>query len=73
MPPSPLTVRIPPELREDLLALSEAEHEPVSAIIRESIRRYVAVRKLAALRRRVLPFAEAQGLLTDEELFEALG
>lgn len=67
-----LTVRLPDELRADLQQISEAENKPVSDIVRESLRRYVAVAKFRSLRRRVLPFAEAQGLMTDEDVFEAL-
>ena len=67
-----LTIRLPGELKADLQRISEDENKPVSDIVRESLRRYIAVTKFRALRRRVLPFAEAQGLMTDEDIFEAL-
>jgi len=67
-----LTIRLPEELKADLQRISEDENKPVSDIVRESLRRYIAVTKFRALRRRVLPFAEAQGLMTDEDVFEAL-
>lgn len=67
-----LTIRLPEELKADLKKISESEDKPVSDIVRESLRRYIAVTKFRALRRRVLPFAEAQGLMTDEDIFEAL-
>jgi len=67
-----LTIRLPEDLREDLQKLSEEQSKPVSDIVRESIRRYVAVEKFRALRRKVLPFAEAQGFLTDEDVFNAI-
>ncbi|RPI53663.1 MAG: ribbon-helix-helix protein, CopG family [Deltaproteobacteria bacterium] len=67
-----LTIRLPKELKADLQRISEDEDKPVSDIVRESLRRYIAVTKFRALRRRVLPFAEAQGLMTDEDIFEAL-
>jgi predicted transcriptional regulator len=67
-----LTIRLPEELKADLQRISENEDKPVSDIVRESLRRYIAVTKFRALRRRVLPFAEAQGLMTDEDIFEAL-
>lgn len=67
-----LTIRLPEELKADLQRISESENKPVSDIVRESLRRYIAVAKFRALRRRVLPFAEAQGLMTDEDIFEAL-
>ena len=67
-----LTIRLPDELKADLQQVSRAENKPVSDVVRESVRRYVAVAKFRALRRRVLPFAEAQGLMTDEDIFESL-
>jgi predicted transcriptional regulator len=67
-----LTIRLPDELRDDLQKLSEEQSKPVSDIVRESIRRYVAVEKFRSLRRKALPFAEAQGYLTDEDVFKAI-
>jgi predicted transcriptional regulator len=67
-----LTIRLPKELKAELQQISVDEDKPVSDIVRESLRRYIAVTKFRALRRRVLPFAEAQGLMTDEDVFGAL-
>jgi predicted transcriptional regulator len=67
-----LTIRLPDNLRDDLQKLSEEQSKPVSDIVRESIRRYVAMEKFRSLRKKVLPFAEAQGYLTDEDVFEAI-
>jgi predicted transcriptional regulator len=67
-----LTVRIPEELRADLQEISSRQSVPVSDLVRESIRRYVAIERFRALRKRTLPFAEAQGLLTDEDIFRAI-
>ena len=67
-----LTIRIPDSLRKELKALSREENKAVSEIVRESIRRHVALERFRALRKKVLPFAEAQGILTDEDVFRAL-
>jgi len=67
-----LTVRIPEKLRREIQAISKSERVAVSDIVRESIRRYVAIQRFRSLRRKVLPFAEAQGLLTDEDVFRAI-
>ena len=64
-----LTIRIPDEMREGLQELSRAENKPVSDIVRESLKRYLAVYRFRRLRNMVLPFAEAQGLLSDEDIF----
>jgi len=67
-----LTIRLPDDLKDDLQKLSDELSKPVSDIVRESIRRYVAVEKFRALRKKTLPFAEAQGYLTDEDVFNAI-
>jgi predicted transcriptional regulator len=63
-----LTIRLPDDLRDDLKKISREQSKPVSDVVRESIRRYVALERFRALRRKVLPFAEAQGFLTDEDV-----
>lgn len=67
-----LTIRLPDTLKTDLDKISRKQNKPVSDMVRESLRRYVAVEKFRALRRKVLPFAEAQGFLSDEDIFKAL-
>ncbi len=67
-----LTIRLPEDLKADLQKISRQQNKPVSDVVRESIRRYVAVERFRALRRKVLPFAEAQGFLTDEDVFNAI-
>lgn len=67
-----LTIRMSDELRTELDEVSREEHKAVSDIVRESLRRYIAIEKFRSVRRKVLPFAEAQGLLTDEDVFKAL-
>ena len=67
-----LTVRLPDDLRTKLQEISREKNKPVSDVIRESIRQYVAVEKFRSLRKKVLPFAEAQGFVTDEDVFNAI-
>ncbi len=67
-----LTIRLPDDLRSDLRELSQEQKKPVSDLVRESIRRYVAVERFRLLRKKALPFAEAQGYLTDEDVFKAI-
>ncbi len=59
-------------MRRELKSLSKAENKAVSDIVRESIRRHVALERFRALRKTVLPYAEAQGILTDDDVFRAL-
>jgi predicted transcriptional regulator len=67
-----LTIRLPEKLRHDLVRISKERHKPVSDLVRDSIRRYVAIERFRALRRKVLPFAEAQGLVADDDVFGAI-
>ena len=67
-----LNIRIPRDIRAELSALSKEEKKPLSDLVRESLREFLAIRRFRRLRRKVLPFAEAQGLLTDEDVFKAL-
>ena len=67
-----LTIRLPEALKAELDEISRAEKRAVSDIVRESLRRYIAVERFRSVRKKILPFAEAQGLLTDEDVFRAL-
>ena len=67
-----LTIRIPDKLRADLKRISRQQDKPVSDVVRDSVRRYVAIEKFRNLRKKVLPFAEAQGFVTDEDVFKAM-
>ena len=69
---STLTIRIPDPLRRELEKLSRQKQQPLSDVVRDSLRRYIALERFQALRRQTLPFAEAQGLLTDEDIFKAI-
>ena len=69
---SSLTIRIPKTLRGELKALSARQQRPTSEVVRESLRRYIAAEKFRRLRGKTLPFAEAQGFLTDEDIFGAI-
>jgi hypothetical protein len=40
-----------------------------SEFVREALRRQLALSEFEGLRRRIMPFAEAQGYLTDEDVF----
>lgn len=67
-----LTIRLPDALKTDLDEISREENRAVSDIVRESLRRYIAIERFRTVRRKILPFAEAQGLLTDDDVFKAL-
>jgi predicted transcriptional regulator len=67
-----MTVRIPDDLRKDLQEISKKEGIPVSDLVRESLTKYVLLYRFRKLRNMVLPFAEAQGILTDEDVYKII-
>ena len=67
-----ITIRLPDKLQKELESVVKAEKTSKSEIIRDAIMRYLAMKRFEQLRRQVLPFAEAQGLLTDEDIFKAI-
>jgi len=67
-----MTIRISDELRGELQEISKAEGKPVSDLVRESLQRYIAIYRFRKLRNMVLPFAEAQGILTDEDVYKMI-
>jgi len=67
-----LTIRLPEPMQHELDEISREERLPKSDIIRDALSHYLAVRRFRRLRTQVLPFAEAQGLLTDEDIFRAI-
>ncbi len=67
-----LTIRIPDELKKELEEISKIEQRPISDLVRDSLRRYVAIQRFRQLRNMVLPFAESQGILTDEDVFKLI-
>jgi len=67
-----MAVRIPDELRKQLKEISQKEGIPVSDIVRESLKKYVLLYRFRKLRDIVLPFAEAQGILTDEDVYKRI-
>jgi len=69
---STLTLRIPDDLKKQLEELSRQLRRPTSELVRESLRRYIVTEQLKAIRRVTVPLAEAQGYLTDEDIFRAV-
>ncbi len=67
-----LTIRIDEKLERALDRLAKTTGRSKSELAREALKRQIAVARFRELRGRTLPFAEAQGLLTDEDVFRAL-
>jgi len=67
-----ITLRLPEKLEKDLDKVVKAEKTSKSDVIRDAIERYIALKRFQQLRKKVLPFAEAEGLVTDEDVFKAI-
>lgn len=70
MKTSALTIRLDRELDERLDTLTRRTGRTRSQVVREALRRHLAVAQLDDLRKRIMPFAEAAGYLTDEDIFQ---
>lgn len=67
---SNLTIRIPSELRKELDDWCRQQRRPASEVVRDSLRRYLAIQRFRAQREKTVPLARAQGILTDEDVFK---
>ncbi len=67
-----ITIRVDAETERMLDRVVKLSGRTRSEITREALRRQLSLELFEQLRRRVAPFAEAQGLLTDEDVFKAL-
>jgi predicted transcriptional regulator len=64
-----VTIRLDAELEKMLKRVVKLSGRTRSEVVRDALRRQLAVQTFDQLRRRVAPFAEAAGYLTDEDVF----
>jgi len=64
-----VTIRIDETLGRRLDRAARRSGRSRSAVVREALERQLALDQLTDLRRRIVPFAEARGYLTDEDVF----
>jgi len=69
MKTSTLTIRLDKDLDDLLTKASRRSGRNRSEIAREALRRQLRISQFEALRQRLMPFAEARGYLTDEDVF----
>jgi len=70
MKTSTLTIRLDKDLDDLLTKASRRSGRNRSEIAREALRRQLRISQFDALRRKMMPFAEARGYLTDEDVFD---
>ncbi len=64
-----VTIRLDKSLEELLDDVCRATGQSRSTVIRDALRRQLSVQLFDEARRRIMPFAEANGYLTDEDVF----
>ena len=69
MKTSTLTIRLDKDLNDLLIKASRRSGRNRSEVAREALRRQLRISQFEALRRKIMPFAEARGYLTDEDVF----
>jgi predicted transcriptional regulator len=69
MKTSSITIRLDRDLERLLAKASRRSGRNRSEIAREALRRQLRVNQFEGLRQRIMPFVEARGYLTDEDVF----
>ena len=72
MKTSTVTIRLDAKIQRDLDRLSRQLGRSRSELVRDAVRRQVALLQFERSRRTLLPLAEAQGVLTDEDVFRVV-
>ncbi len=63
-----ITIRLDPQLEKLLDRLCKQTGRTRSDLVRDALRRQLSLLRFENLRRKALPFAEARGYLTDEDV-----
>jgi len=72
MKTSSLTIRLDKDLDALLSKASQRSGKNRSVIAREALRRQLRLEQFEEIRKRIMPFAEARGYLSDEDIFEQI-
>lgn len=67
-----ISIRLDKGLRKLLDQVAKKTGRPKSDLVREALRRQLTIESYQQLRKRILPFAESQGLLTDEDIWREI-
>ena len=67
-----LAIRLDDALEQELEAVCAETGRSRSEIVRDALRRQLQLMRFERLRRQALPFGEAVGWLTDDDVFSAV-
>ena len=65
-----ITIRLSEEERDKLESISKKTNLTVSQLVREVVRRYLAVERFKELRVETIPYAKRAGFFADEDVLE---
>lgn len=65
-----LTISLPPDICRELKALVKRTGKKPSEVVRDALRRQIALERFRALRERLVPKMQARGIYTDEDVFK---
>ncbi len=72
MKTSAVTIRLDSDLQRRLDKVCKQSGRTRSDVVRDALKRQLSIIRFEQLRRQVLPFAEARGYLTDEDVNRAV-
>jgi len=64
-----ITISVPEEIKNEIDRVVREEGISRSDVVRESLRDYLFLRRFRRLRARMMAKANAQGIVTDEDVF----
>jgi metal-responsive CopG/Arc/MetJ family transcriptional regulator len=64
-----ISISLPEDLKAEIDRFTRAEGISRSDLVREALRDYLFARRLRTLRQEIMPYAEAQGIYTDDDVF----
>ncbi len=67
-----ITVSLPEAMKADLDEATKKEGISRSEMIREALKEYLIVRRFKQLRQEMIPYAQNQGIHTDQDVFDRI-
>jgi metal-responsive CopG/Arc/MetJ family transcriptional regulator len=67
---STITISVPEQMKSELEKLSREDGVSRSDIVRESLRDYLFIRRFRSMRKSMMSKASANGVYTDQDVFD---
>ena len=67
---STITISVPKQMKSELEKLSREDGVSRSDIVRESLRDYLFIRRFRSMRKSMVSKASANGIYTDQDVFD---